>query len=268
MPNLGWYLDKIEAGTPVSRYGLMKAWSQAPGTGQIHEVLDLNVPDGAPIQIRNPDNFRVVCNLFGAGAKLHDRISAARTGQSHRTAVSSSMIPLRSIKHPHPENVVIHPNGMIDAPRALAGRAIIVENLELFLTLGRLDAFCRTATAITPAALVDMEFLFGAGMAITKALNIPFLRQFHEVYCLPDLDVGGLRIVACLIGQLREGSVYCLAPTDLPDWLARYGKAITETEHDALLDIANNYPTLRPIAQALVTAGKKMEQEVYLEQTA
>jgi len=267
MPKLGWYLDKIVAGKPVSRSGLMKAWSQAPGAGQIHDVLDLNVPDGSPVLVSNPGNFRQVCNLFGAGAELRDRISAARTGQSHRAAVSSSLIPIRSLKHPHPENVVIQPHGDIDAPRALARRAVIVENLELFLSLHQLDAFCKSATSITPALTDDTEILYGAGMGITKALNTPFLGQFQELFCLPDLDVGGLKIVATLIGQLGEGRVVCVAPTNLPEWLARYGTALTEKEHDALLDIANHYPTLRAVAQALVTAGKKMEQEVYLEHT-
>lgn len=261
MPTIGWYLDKIAQGKPVNPQSLARAWGKTGNAlSTLQAVLRLNTPAGTPVEIADPQGFARLCEHYGAGKDLSNRLTAAKTGNSHAVPVSENFLLIRSETHPHPE-VILVSECSHTSPRTLASRVLIVENLALFMAFEKTLAFCRRHTALPNDAI---ELVFGSGWGIHTERNHRWLATFEHTYWLPDLDHTGLAIVGAAITALGETRATLLVPNHLDDLLSTSGHTLDDSGRNQLVVLGKKYPAFQPVIANLLHAGKLLEQEAYL----
>lgn len=260
---LAKYLADIAVGKPVNHSGLLKAWI---GAGllksDINDLFDFSAGSGGPLRVVGPENFQRLIAYYGNAVDLSSKSAAAMTGSSHRFASSHSITLVCSQKEPHPTAVVSGGGGVI-TPRPIGRIGLIVENLELFVRFNETIAFCNEFTGLDAALSDSLEVIYGSGAAITGHPASKFLQTFEGLYCLPDMDAGGLEICLALHKRLPELNLSILFPRNLMQMLKSAGEPFTEAERIRLVSLAQIKLTSEP-ANILLSAGKKLEQEVYL----
>lgn len=260
---LGWYLSAISSGKVVNRQSVMKAW-QAAGllVSDMDETFDFSGGARTPARIVNVEAFGRLVAHYGEAVDMTSKSTAAISGNSHRFASRHSISLVCSFTNPHPVAVVSSTGG-VSAPRNIGPVGIIVENIELFVRFKETLQFCVENAGLDESLLNTIEVIYGAGSAVISSPSAAFLRGFSCLYCLPDMDAGGLEICVKLQGKIPEIGIEVLYPDTLSQMLERAGEPLSDTERTRILLLSNNKLVSGP-AKILLKTEKKLEQEVYL----
>lgn len=259
------YLLKIRAGEPINFEALIGQLVRAG-------MLEIDINRVLVAQKMSQSKPRYAVTVIDAIAfdsllarfqpsGVDGRTGAALDGNSHAAGVSESILIFRSEYHPHP-TVAITEQGEWTFPRPLGPIGVIVENLENFLRFHETIAFIDS---ILPFELDKFELIYGSGNQISNSLNVPVLKRFDAIYCLFDVDVGGMRMFKTLRTLLPEQAIKFLSPTDMHGRLTR-SKYILSAEHR--IELFERYLDLSPETDRLISymraTGRTLEQETYL----
>lgn len=188
------------------------------------------------------------------------RVGAAIDGNSHRVGVSESILIFRSVQHKHPA-VAVTESGEWMLPRGLGRVGVVVENLENFLRVDETLPFIAEILESTPS---DIELIFGSGNQVTNKLNANVLGQFDELYCLFDVDMGGLRMFASLTALLHEKPPVFLVPHDVEERLAQSKYPLTDQQRQEVIKYQGLSPETDQLIRLMRDSSKVLEQETYL----
>jgi len=260
---LGGYLAAIAAGNPVSRKSVQMEWGrEGIPSSDLDEVLDFSGGACAPVRVIDRDFFNRLLEHYGSVVDMSSKASAAITGSSHRFASMHAITLVCSHLNPHPIAVVSGAEGVV-MPRRLGTVGIVIENLELFIRFRETLQFCIDKAGLDRRLAESIEVVYGAGASVTSHPCAKFLQTFVVLYCLPDMDAGGLQICATLSKRLPDVELSILFPSALSHMLESAGVPLTELERVKLVGLSKIKLTSEP-ANILLLAGKKLEQEVYL----
>ncbi|WP_432783383.1 hypothetical protein QZH45_15855 [Pseudomonas corrugata] len=265
MTSIYEYLSKVQAGEPINLEALLNRLG-ASGISAVDAsriLVGQKLAKGNSryaVTIKDELEFASLLVRF-APSKIAGRVGAALDGDSHRSSVSESFLLLRSEQHQHPV-VAISESGQWVTTRRLAKSGVIVENLENFLRFHETLTF---VSSLLSHPITDAELIFGSGNQVTNGLNGAFLAQFDPLYCLFDVDVGGLRMFKTLKALVPDRAIHFLAPDDIESRLAR-SKYELSFEHRQ--ELFARYRGMSPETDNLIilmrNSGKTLEQETYL----
>lgn len=259
------YLLKIQAGEPIN----LEALIAQLGRAGVPEIDISRILVGQKISKAKPSYAVTVIDALAFDSLLarfqpsdvQGRTGAALDGNSHAVGVSESILIFRSEYYPHP-TVAITDQGEWVVPRLLGPIGVIVENLENFLRFHETIAFIGS---ILPFDFNEFELIYGSGNQVTNSLNAPVLKRFDVIYCLFDVDVGGMRMFKTLKTLLPGQAINFLAPTDMHGRLTR-SKNLLSDEHR--IELFEKYRDLSPETDRLISCmratGRILEQETYL----
>ena len=188
------------------------------------------------------------------------RVGAAIDGNSHRVGVSESLLIFRSAQHRHP-TVAVTEAGAWVLPRALGRVGVIVENLENFL---RVDETLPFIAGMLAGTASDFELISGSGNQVTNKLNANVLSQFDELYCLFDVDMGGLRMFASLTALLHEKPPVFLVPPDVEKRLAQSKYSLTDQQRQEVIKYQGLSLETDQLIRFMRDSSRVLEQETYL----
>lgn len=259
------YLRKIQAGEPINFEALIDQLVRA-------EMLEIDISRILVAQKISKTKPRYEVRILDALAfdsllarfqpsGVDGRTGAALDGNSHAAGVSESILIFRSEYHPHP-TVAITEQGEWTVPRPLGPIGVIVENLENFLRFHETIAFIGS---ILPFELDEFELIYGSGNQVCNSLNAPVLNRFDAIYCLFDVDVGGMRMFKTLKTLLPEQSIKFLSPADIDGRLTRSKYMLSDENR---MELFERYRDLSPETDRLISCmrdtGRTLEQETYL----
>ncbi len=196
---------------------------------------------------------------------VSDRVSAAHAGDSHAVPVDGNVLITYRLGWSRPE-VAVSWRGEHWQPTPDANsHLLIIENMQNFLRPEETFAFVNESCG----ALLNAEsvlFLYGAGNAVTKDFNKIYFSQFKSVFCLFDIDPGGIAVYAKLKLLLQEFSipVQFLYPNDSRERLTRSVKVLSDKELRFIHDAKQKHPEIGLILDDMYYVKKKLEQETYL----
>jgi hypothetical protein len=204
--------------------------------------------------------FDEICQRFQM-AELDSRVSAALSGNSHRASVSGSYLLMRTISEPHPVVVWFDTEKFV-CPVKTANTVLLVENLENFIELqATLDLLVSWGFDIK---YDELDVVFGAGNQVTNQLHMPFLSRYRRVYCLFDLDPGGIRMFCSLLNQLAQELLCFILPVDLELRLKKSEWHLSAEERTELLRYTGQSLEIDTLINQLRVTQRKLEQETYL----
>lgn len=204
--------------------------------------------------------FEAMCQRFQMSAS-DNRVSAALSGNSHRASVGGSYLLLRTLLAPHPVVVWFEAEEVV-CPIETADTVLLVENLENFIALqATIDLLVSWGVDIKRDQL---DVVFGAGNQVTNQLHMPFLRRYSRVYCLFDLDPGGIRMFCSLLNQLAPGALCFIFPVDLERRLQKSEWHLSTEERTELMRYTGQSPEIDILINQLRDSKRKLEQETYL----
>lgn len=157
------------------------------------------------------------------------RASASKTGNSHLARVNGALLVATTHQSVNPYVHVFKNACPIPIPPKQ--HAVIIENLECFLYYQNTYQFMNQLCAISHD-IDDIEFIFAAGNSISNKKITPYLIQFTgEIFCLLDIDIGGLRTYKALLDNgLSITNTHFVIPNDIDKRLQSSRKKASETE--------------------------------------
>lgn len=257
------------------RAGEMIEWSSFLGVMAKHDVLpsvvcriferESHYASKTPIKILDDDGCMKLEQRFLPAITVTDRVSAAQAGNSHQVPVDGNMLVTYRLNWPRPE-VAVSWDGHDWQPEPDAGtHLLIIENMQNFL---RPDDSFVFANEYCDAKLrgESLLFLYGAGNAVTKACNKNYLSQFKSVYCLFDIDAGGILAYIKLNALLKDFPIpiQFLYPKDCRERLEKSPQELSDKELKFIHDAKQKYPEIAPLLNDMYQTKKKLEQETYL----
>lgn len=196
---------------------------------------------------------------------VSDRVSAARAGDSHAVPVDGNILVTYRLTWSRPE-VAVCWSGDEWLPLPDPGsHLVIIENMQNFLRPEETFAFINEHCG----ALLNAEsvlFLYGAGNAVAKECNKTYFSQFKSVFCLFDIDPGGIFVYSKLKSLLQEFAipVQFLYPHDSQERLTHSAKELSDKELRFIHDAQQKHPEIGPLLSEMYQVKKKLEQETYL----
>ncbi|MDP0562704.1 MAG: hypothetical protein QS721_10430 [Candidatus Endonucleobacter sp. (ex Gigantidas childressi)] len=258
------YLDLISAGKPVN-------WLIAK-RALLNAGIDQSYISAAFEPVAYSDKkyeVKVLCQatiekIRALLSKNHkkSRSAASITGNTHSTNVDGAMLITWHFDAPTPEVKVfsdalplIHP----DKPHVL-----IIENEECFLNKEDIYEFAQKYCGLTAPA-EQIEFVYGSGNSISNKRIIPYLKLVEgDVFCLFDVDLGGLSIYSNLLSAgLDPTKTHFLIPTDLIERLKYSKRRATNGELEKLESVYGMSAITDQVITALRHYKKTIEQESY-----
>ncbi|WP_286271640.1 hypothetical protein [Thalassotalea hakodatensis] len=193
---------------------------------------------------------------------LKTRSAASNRGNSHLEKVDGALLVANTSGNVVPYNHLFKKDRLVDTPQKT--HCLIIENLECFLTFEHTFHFVSNHCDFD-MDIKDIEFLWAAGNSITNSLIIPYLKKFNgQVFCLFDIDQGGLSIYSNLIkAGLEIDNTKFLFPYDIKERLENSKRKACTKELNSL---SSNYG-LSETTNQLITLIRHykttIEQESY-----
>lgn len=260
---LAGYLSDIQSGKLINFPVFCKELTKKQISElTIREIFaaELVKPKRYRITVLDQKVFEEMCQRFQMSAS-DNRVSAALSGNSHRASVSGSYLLLRRLSETHPV-VVWFEAGEVVCPVQTADTLLLVENLENFIALqATLDLLVSWGVDIQ---CDQLDVVFGSGNQVTNQLHMPFLRRYRRVYCLFDLDLGGIRMFCSLLNQLAQDALYFILPVDLESRLQKSEWHLSAEERTELMRYTGQAPEIDILINQLRDSQRKLEQETYL----
>ncbi len=257
------YLTKIKSGDPLNFDSFKKQMlKQGFNDKTLFEIFETEKksPSSCWVKVLDQQKFSQLLVDFPEH-NIQDRVSAAKAGNSHKHAVSQAMIILWSAQSHHPI-VVLNDTDNINSPVTLSKRLLIIENQENFVQKQRTLHFLQQQ--FTDFNDENFDIAHGSGNAISNRLNKAFFKQYQQIDCLLDLDIGGLEIFKNLSNLTQHSNLNFLLPP-CADKLLEQSKIKLQEKHLLVLrQYHQQYPLLRPVIELMNKQQKMLEQELYL----
>ncbi|MHC8394091.1 hypothetical protein ACYZT8_10580 [Pseudomonas sp. LB3P93] len=267
MSRIYTYLNSISSGQPINFEAFAKELKKhGKGAGYLFDTFSTSKIGKSSYQVAvlREDRFAELIREH-APSEVTGRIGAAFDGSSHAAAVSGSLLITRSVVHPHPSVVLLSKHGW-EAPNTLRPAALLVENLENFLALKQTVDILADCGVAEQSESFDV--IFSAGNQITNRLNMPFLSQYQRLYCLFDVDLGGLTMYRTLLRGLPDGHrVVFVYPDDIADRLSASKYSLNEQTRQDLLEFVGLSKETNELIGLMRDSQKALEQETYLMST-
>lgn len=190
-----------------------------------------------------------------------DRISAAQQNLSHSHNVLGSFIVLRHHNQPL-EILEIDVNGDYKINRIMSSQALLIENRQLFISIQATLDFLYSQTNYPKDESLDI--IFAAGNEIANKQHKKFLSQYQHLYCLFDVDLGGLLIAKNLYDLLDHSLITWLMPDNIEQRLQNVVLKCDEGYIEKVLKLGQQQPKLKYIVNLIAQHYKILEQEEYL----
>jgi len=193
------------------------------------------------------------------------RVGAARKGNSHRhgTNVSFLLVYHQGLASNRPDVVVIG-NEYVDTGFHRARSVLVVENERNFYQYRQMLDFASEARGID-FRLANCDVVLGGGNRVTSSAVIDWLKDYDDVFCAFDYDVGGLQMFSTIAASLGDKARF-VQPRDWQSWLDRFCKIPDTTERfTRALSLAEKLGFMA-LAEAFRATGKFMEQELILDE--
>lgn len=192
---------------------------------------------------------------------LSSRTHAAKTQSSHGAKLMHSLM---LVTYADDENIHVRVCSA-DRPVPLAQHraALIIENQDCFMDIDNTWDFAHHNCGLEHDKH-DLEFIHAQGNAISNEKNAAYLKQFDRLYCLLDIDFGGLSIYRNLRLMLPEHDVRFLIPDDLQVRLKSSKKTMNAETRAKLSRFNNLSPTVSTAVRLIeFFNGAYIEQESY-----
>jgi 5S rRNA maturation endonuclease (ribonuclease M5) len=240
-------------GVPRSEFDRRFRWQHSKGSQYLVEACD-------------PEYFSQLLSLYTPEG-VPDRVQAAQLGNSHRAPVSGSFLLVRRLEQPHPQVVLFDSRGS-HTPFQQGRDSLLIENLENFLRFTEVIHYLKAIPlfANEPQAFANVDVIYGQGAAITNQLHTDMIKRYRTVWCLFDLDLGGVRMFASLYNALRASAVDChfLVPDDALQRLTHSNRMLTAEDRTALARYRGLTHELDQAINLMRETSRTLEQEVYL----
>ncbi|WP_460858814.1 hypothetical protein [Rheinheimera gaetbuli] len=263
-PAVQKHLKQIEAGYPVNwkkiQRTLVKIGIPSALLNQAFDVLPYG-SDTYQVTVRDDYAFTEIRTLLNK-PRNNDRTSASVAGNSHAVSVKGAMLITWAAGEESPKVRVFNDDTQTQFPAK--PNVLIIENEECFLnkedTFQFVDKYCGTDCPIT-----DIEFVFGSGNSISNKRILPYLKAATgQIYCLFDVDFGGLRIFSNLLaGGLSAERTHYLIPSDLELRLKQSKRIATQAELESLDQVYGISTKTDRIISAIRYYKTTLEQESY-----
>lgn len=256
------YLTKIQHGHPVNLDPLIaKLVSAGVLRTEISAIISGAKLGKAKynVTVLDRDAFNQLIVRFQP-SEAGGRVGAAVDGNSHRVAVSESLLMFRSAAHRHPV-VAVTEDGRWLLPRPLGSVGVIVENLENFL---RFEETLPFIANLLSGVSGEIELVFGSGNQVTNKLNASLLSEFSQLYCLFDVDMGGLRMFATLVALLPNNPPVFLAPPDVRERIGRSKSLLTDQQRQEIIKYQHLSHETDQLIRFMRDSSRVLEQETYL----
>jgi len=257
------YLHKIKSGEAINFDNFKKQIHKHGIDDQtLFEIFETELKSRSSYGVKVLDQERFAQLLIDFSEHvITDRISAAQAGDSHKHSVSQAMIVLWPNKGNHPV-VVLNDEDNINSPIPLSKRLLIIENQENFIQKQQTIHFLQQQFPNFNDGGLDIAH--GSGNAISNRLNKAFFKQYQQIDCLLDLDVGGLEIFKNLVNLTQHSNLNFLLPP-CADLLLKQSKIVLQEHYlTGLRQYHEQYPMLRPVIELMTKHQKMLEQELYL----
>jgi hypothetical protein len=260
------HLSQIEKGAPVNwkvtNRLLLKA---GVAKKQIDEAFSITAygNDIYQVQIANKELFSEIQSLVSISiASKNSRTSASIMGNTHSVSVCGAMLIVWHAEEGMPAVRVFDDNN--PTPVTTKPNILIIENEECFLNKESTYRFARQYCGLT-CPIEDIEFVFGSGNSITNKRILPYLKSTTgDVYCLFDIDFGGLRIFANLLaGGLSHKKTHYLVPSDLEKRLNNSKRSASAEELGKLDQVYGLTAKTDEVVSAIRYYNTTLEQESY-----
>lgn len=189
-----------------------------------------------------------------------DRISSAQQNLSHSHNVLGSFLVMR-LHDQAPTIILIDAKGEPQTQHRHTDSVLLIENRQLFIEIEETLAFLYQQTAYPKH--MQMDIIFAAGNEISNGLHQQFLSQYQHIYCLFDVDLGGLTIAKNLYNLLDKPMTF-IVPDDIEIRLNRVVRKCNSTYIDKVLKLGKQQPKLQQIVSLIAHQHKVLEQEEYL----
>lgn len=215
------------------------------------------------VQIANKELFSDIQSLVNISiASKSSRTSASVIGNTHAVSVCGAMLIVWHAEEGMPVVRVFDDNNSTPVPTK--PNILIIENEECFLNKESTYQFAKQYCGLS-CPIEDIEFLFGSGNSITNKRILPYLKStVGDVYCLFDIDFGGLRIFANLLaGGLPQKKTHYLVPSDLENRLKNSKRKASAEELGKLDQIYGVSTKTDQVVSAIRYYNTTLEQESY-----
>ncbi|MHC5226353.1 hypothetical protein [Ignatzschineria sp. LJL83] len=213
------------------------------------------------VTIINHDFFENIMQLIEPSDKS-SRATASMTGNSHIAAVNGALLIANTHHRKSPYVHLIKSGFPIPEPQK--NNAIIIENLECFINFQDTYQFMKQFCEFT-APIDDIEFIYAAGNSISNQIITPYLHKFSgHIYCLLDIDIGGLQIYKNLLNNgLSLSTTHFVIPKDIHHRLQRSRRNMNKTELAKLNSFLNISSAINQLITYLHHYQTSIEQESY-----
>ncbi|CAH7360290.1 conserved hypothetical protein [Vibrio chagasii] len=262
--------EKIELGKPThyKRFLLGLAESGVCPNEVEHIFHVVNIGKKRYRVTINPESYqdykelRQKCLIGGRVASA--KAVAASTGKSHSKSASGVMCVMHTEEFQINPCCVILEQGIPRELPKLKKKLLLIENFELFIAYKEILAYVNQKTNYS-VGLDEFDVLYSQGSTILNKQYRPFLMGYDQIFCLFDIDFGGLIIYEGL-RRFCSNAIF-VVPNDAAYLIDTYGFAIPDDEEKKLKDLISNPNSpkiVKRVAKLMVEQGKKIEQEVYL----
>lgn len=258
------YLKNIKCGKPINFDSFRKELHQHGYDNQtIFSIFSTQkiAKSKYQVDILDESGFAKLQENFPAYA-VSDRVSAARSGNSHKRPVSQAMVIIWAKQQSHPV-VVLNDGLIIKTTAALGQRLLVIENQENFVQKDQTLAFLKHQFPHFNDDMLDIAH--AGGNAISNRLNKLFFAHYQQIDCLLDLDIGGLTIFANLCQLTQHPRLNFLLPPCAGELLEQSKIDLQEKNLAELRKFREAYPLLNPAIELMVNHKKMLEQEMYLQ---
>lgn len=190
------------------------------------------------------------------------RIEATKKGNSHRAKTSGGILNVYPAGQSFPQTVICSGN-VYQSEFIPTTQALIIENIELFLRLEETLMFIEECCSGS-FTLENMDIVFGSGNAIASSHNRAFLSVYQELFCLFDIDQGGLEAHKNLCAMLNTDKIGFLYPRDLNERVLSSARFLTPEQQVKLIKFKASLPIHESIKGLILANYKTLEQEDYL----
>tara|TARA_R110001599_G_scaffold61057_1_gene169598 strand:- start:212 stop:1030 length:819 start_codon:yes stop_codon:yes gene_type:complete len=213
------------------------------------------------LSVNDSQAFEQVKSLL-APTDRTSRARAAATGNTHATSVNGAML---AVWHSSPCESVnrIFKTGCA-APAPGRAHALIIENQECFLNKEDTYRFAADHCGLNHS-IETVEFIYGAGNSICNKQITAYLKAFEgDVYCLFDIDAGGIRTYINLLSAgLAPQHTHFLVPKDIQARLTGSTRKASESQLQDLTQLYGKSPVTDTLITAIRHYKTTIEQESY-----
>ena len=251
------YLDRICSGEHINMHSFVKACkSNKIDLQKIQSVFDLHpcLCGAKGMYFLKQKNEILFEQYFSRFCLEHNdlKVEAALRGNSKRGKINGGALHLLE-HYQHTSGIsLIFRNGDCEVPIAIKPNLLIVENLNLLLSLTPEDVY--------PLELDKYNIIWGHGNEVTNSQFTSFLNQYQRIDCFFDYDLAGVKMFQNL-ERATTCSVHFYQHPRLGELLEEFGISLKEKDYLTLFRYVGNKQS-DPVIALMQKYGNWLEQEI------